>query len=195
MKIFQEILYGIPLILRIVGVIFFVIYVLYIIYICVRYAITENTQYIEKFKKLFLIITVVIITELILFYCSLFNSEIKMTGLERFTTQSHTITDSDRTNERSTSQAGNEFVAFENNEFSIGNSDQLSIADIVSGEVTLQKVDETKNDIWYQYVLIPMGNSSESVAVGSYGDIIVTSKCSDLRWEVSSINEYTSAVS
>ena len=185
MKNFQEILDGIPLTLRIVGKALFIIFILYITYTCIRYVVTENVQYAHKLKKSFLLITVVISTELLMCYFSLFHSCINVRGLEQITDHSYPATNSTEfNNDESLSQCENKVVIFANDKFSIENSDHLEISDIVSGEVSLQEVNETIDDIWYQYVLIPTNGLDESVAIGSYRDVIVTSRCVDIGWNI-----------
>ena len=184
MKNFMEILEGIPSFIRTAGFVTFSMLILYISYLCIQYLITGKKQYERKQKKIFWLITVVISAELVTCYCCMFHSELKLTGLDQFITQKQSVIHSAERNDKKTPKGENEVVSIENDEFSIEDSDSLELADIVSGEVSLQEIDETENDIWYQYILIPDKKPDEAIAVGSYHDIIVTSRCSDLGWYI-----------
>ena len=189
---FMEIINGIPFMGRLLVTTGFLVIISTVLYNFIGFFISENAaKHVRKIKKMCLIMTLVVLAELLMAYTTIFHSNVEISGINKFQKYSESVSDHSETKnnketiDSDTSINENQVVTFNDGEvFSIEGSDRLSVGDIVSGEISLQEINKTTNDIWYQYLLVPNDNVEEAIAVGSYKDIIVTSSCSDLGWNV-----------
>ncbi len=189
---FMEIINGIPYMGRLLMAIGFLVIIGTVLYNFIGFFISENAaRHVRKIKKMCLIMTLVVLAELLMAYTTIFHSNVDISGINQFQKYSESVSDHSETKNNKetidsvTSINENKVVTFNDGEvFSIEGTDRLSVEDIVSGEISIQEISKTTNDIWYQYLLVPNDNVEEAIAVGSYKDIIVTSSCSDLGWNI-----------
>lgn len=194
MKNFMEIINGIPYMGRLLLAIGFLVIIGTVLYNFIGFFISENAaKHVRIIKKMCFIMTLVVLAELLMAYTTIFHSNVEISGINKFQKYSDSVSDYSETKNNKetidsvTSINENQVVTFNDGEvFIIEGSDRLSVGDIVSGEISLQEINKTTNDIWYQYLLVPNDNVEEAIAVGSYKDIIVTSSCSDLGWNITS---------